>query len=251
MQELIELIQSGDLTNNGILQRLTTLHNTNCEEMDEAISQIEQLEAQATLNQIATLELKSKLTATEEAINAKNIAIKIIEQKGLEAVAYAQDFQNKLTVAESQLKLMNQHKADLKKLKPRIKRLASANEAHQKYRKAAIPKLRATEDRLALMHRENAKLRLTGHKKVGKYSFTIFPVKVNTEHKDRKVGLVVYNQEGAMKVLTRNSLDGGITQPKSHNFKFNIEEDTWINSFFDVADAHDNRFDDAVLQLVK
>ena len=111
--------------------------------------------------------------------------------------------------------------------------------------------LKETKDRLALMCRENAKLRMTGHKSVGKYNFTIFPVKVHAKDTgERKVGLCVYNNDGTMKVLTRNT-NGEIEQPKSHNFRFNVEENEFMNNFFDVSEAHDNRFDDAVLQLVK
>lgn len=251
MQELIEMIQSGDLTNNQILQRITKIHNTNCEEMDEAISQIEQLEAQATLNKVTILELHQKLNAAQGKIKVQTNSITVIEKNALEAVNYAQDFQNKLNLADIKLAQLNQYKAEAKKLKPRIKRLSEANAAHQKGRPILKAKAKNLQTRLDKMYLENAKLRMTGHKKVGKYSFTIFPVRVNTEHAQNRVGLVVYNEEGAMKVLTRSALSGEIIQPKSHNFKFKEEETTWINDFFNIADAHEHRFADPVLQFVK
>jgi hypothetical protein len=251
MQELIELIQSGDLTNNQVLQRVTEIHNTNVEETDAMFDRIEELESTETINRLVTLELKAKLVESEKLSEARKQAIPVIEEQALISVAYAQDLENKLMVKAKQLKDFNLLKGDAKKLKPRIQRLSEANKAHQKYRKIIKPQMKELNIKYDQMCRENAKLRMTGHKAVGKYNFTIFPVKVASKTTtERRVGLCVYNSDGTMKVLTRD-IEGNIEQPKSHTFRFNQEESTWINHFFDVTEAHDNRFDDAVLRLVK
>ncbi len=223
MQTLINSIQSGNLTTNQILEQLTTLHNNNCDEVDAYIDRIKALELKET-NLINHL---SKMTVN------RNL------------------FQNKLTVADAQLKFLNQYKAENKKLKPRAIRLRESNAQYLLRNETLQKTLKTTELTVLALERENAKLRITGHKTVGKYEFTIFPVKVSTNETNiRKVALCIYTAEGCMKILTRG-INGDILQPKSHNFKFNQEELKFMNDFFDVAEAHNNRFDDAVLRLVK
>jgi hypothetical protein len=250
MEELIELIQSGDLTNNQILTRVTTLHNQNCDEVNDLLDKIEALEAQATLNQLATLELKDKLNNAVAKCAKQAKSIEIIEREGKKAVAHAKEFQNRMVIAEAKVKVLEKEMVEFKRQKLRIKRLTAANQSHQKGRTVIKKNMRKIKDELEEMCRENAKLRITGHKHVGKYGFSIYPVKVSAGTAERQIGLIAQHEAGAMKVITRHPETGVLNQPPSHTFKFNKVEAEWINSFFDVCDANDHRYTSEILRLV-
>lgn len=250
MQELINLIQSGDLTNNQILQRITTIHDQNCDETDEAIECISALEAKDTLNQIVILELKSKLEQEQNKLIAQTKELEKGLAKETEMAQLAQKFQNKLAITQLEVQTFKQMKADNKKLKPQVKRLKQANTnaakrniKHMQEKKA----FRLQRDRALL---ECAKITMTGFKKVGKYTFSLFPVKVVTEDGGAKIGLSVANDNGCLKVLTRTDT-GEVIQPKSHNFKFNQTECGYIDEVFDLIEKGNHVFTNELLRFVK
>jgi myosin heavy subunit len=249
-QELINSILAGELSPTQIAQRVAQLHDKNVEETDAMMDRIEALEEVEALQQSTIKDIKERFSKAVQKCGEQDFRIKVLEKEGKKAIAQAKAYMNDLTIVNAKLKLTETDQKEVKRLKTRMKRLTAANQSHQKGRKVIKQRIADLKEQLSLMQRENAKLRMTGHKQVGKYNFTIFPVKVDTEVGDRKVGLAVYNNEGAMKVLTRSSVDGEIVQPKSHHFRFDKDTSEWIHNFFDVADAHEHKFTDPLLRLV-
>lgn len=250
MHELIELIQSGDINNNQILHRVATAHNQNCDELDEAMNQIEALEGKDTLNQLVILELKEKLTKAVDKCALLRKEADVNKSKAVEMAHLAQDFQNKLAVKQLQVSEIKQVKAEMKKLRPQVKRLKKANTNATKRNIRHLQEkkdLKLARDKALL---ECAKLTMTGYKKVGKYVFSIFPVKVVTEEAEGRIGLMVKDNQGCMKVLTRTNT-GELVQPKSHHFRFNQEEADYIDQVFTLIEKGNHVFTNELLKFVK
>ena len=235
MQDIINKIFSGEFSQNALVDALVDYNDKTNAEYDEACDVVER-------NQQAIQLLEAKARQRED-------NIKTIETEGLKAVAYARTLESdniRLKAVNKEVKAL---KADNKKLKEQTKRQAEAN-------KKAVARADSLTKQYVLLNKEIssqksniARLRLTGQKNIGRYSFTIFPSKISGDGRDeKKVVLLASDNQGCMKCVTID--DGLVAQPKSHNFKFNEEQEEFIRNFDSIAATDGYQFTDRVLSLI-
>ena len=260
INKLIEGIQSGDLNNNQILTMLVKFndsvvdeYNTVVDEYDTALAQIAELEAADTLAKLSLAALTSQvkeltqdnatltgytasLSSTLKKVNAHNATLK-------SDLIRLQANSRSITQLENENKGLKANKAKhLKKKKAQEIAIATLTNEARVYRQ-----------QIAKKDSDIARLRLTGNKVIGKYSFCIFPSLITTHdggHSAKKVALAVFNEEGCFKIIRTAYDDGAIIQPRSHNFKFNAEQTSFIEDFCKIAKADGQQFTNRVLQLV-
>jgi len=238
MQNIIDKIQSGELSQVQLIDRLVTYHSTPLNEYDEACDVVEN-------NQLEIKKLEAKASA-------RDLDIKAIAKEGLNAVKYAKTLESeniRLKADSKEIKQLRNDNKSLKKLK--VKHAESSKK--QIARIESLTKdCREYREQIAVNKSDIARLRLTGFKEMGKYNFTIFPSKTNISESgqvEKQVNLVIMDKAGNMKILGVNK-DGIITQPRSHNFKLEDEHIDFITSFDRIAKADKYQFTDRVLQMV-
>jgi len=238
MQNIINKIQSGELSQVQLIDRLVTYHSTTLNEYDEACDVVEN-------NQEEIKKLEADKTRLEH-------NIKLIADQGLKAVAYTAKLESeniRLKADSKEIKQLRNDNKSLKKLK--VKHAESSKK--QMARIESLTKdCRDYRKEIAINKSDIARLRLTGFKEIGKYNFTIFPSKTNITEGgkiEKQVNLVIMDKAGNMKILGVNQ-EGVVTQPRSHNFKLEDEHVDFITSFDRIARDDGYQFTDRVLKLV-
>ena len=238
MQNIINKIQSGELSQVQLIDELVTYHSATLNEYDEACDVVENNQG----------EIK-KLEADKARLERN---IKLIADEGLKAVAYTATLESeniRLKADSKEIKQLRNDNKSLKKLK--VKHAESSKK--QMARIESLTKdCRDYRKEVAINKSDIARLRLTGFKEMGKYNFTIFPSKTNITEGgkiEKQVNLVIMDKSGNMKILGVNK-DGIVTQPRSHNFKLEDEHVDFITSFDRIARDDGYQFTDRVLKLV-
>ena len=238
MQGIIDNILSGELSQKQIIDELVLFNDVTINEYNEACDINES-------NQLKINKLEADARQRETNINT-------IEVNALKAVDYAKSL-------ESANILLKADSKDVKQLRNENKSLKKLKANHAESSKKHITRIESlTKDckdyraQIVVKNSDIARLRLTGFKTIGKYSFTIFPSKTDIAENgkiEKQVNLVIMDQNGNLKIIGVNK-QGEVTQPRSHNFKLEDEHIDFITSFDRVARADNFQFTDRVLQLV-
>lgn len=238
MQNIINGVQSGEWSQKQLVGELIKFNDRTIEEYDGACDQVDLRDAE-----IEALKKELKLKDKQLA-DAESAAVKILEQgKTMKA-------DNILMKAQ-----LKDYPAQLRENKRLEKKAARLQESSQKYQKRSESLTKDCRDYRATIARkdsEMARLRLTGHKQIGNYSFHLFPSKVVVEEKGKaaeRVNLMAMDGAGAMKIIGVNS-EGEINQPESHNFCFDDEQSNFIRGFALVAEQDGWQFTDRVLSMI-
>ena len=238
MQKIIDKIQAGELSQIQLISELVQYNEKTISEYDEACDVVEN-------NQTKIEEMEAE---------QKRIVkyAEVIKNQGLVAVDYAKSLESKNIILSAENKEIKQLRNDNKSLKKLKAKHAETSKKQITRIDSLTSDCRDYRAQIAVNKSDIARLRLTGMKTIGDYSFTIFPSKTKIADKgviETQVNLVVMDNKGNMKVIGVNS-DGIVTQPKSHNFKFNDEHINFITSFDRVARSDKYQFTDRVLQMV-
>lgn len=235
MQNIIDKIQTGDMTDNQLLAMLTAYHEKACDEYDEACTVVEN-------NQLEINKLEANARQREE-------NIKTIEKNALKAVDYARTLESDNSRLKAGSKELKGLRADNKKLKAQTKRQAEANKKAIGRAESLTKQWVDQCKQVSSLKSDVARLRLTGQKDMGKYSFSIFPSKISGDGSNKKiVCLMAHDRKGCMKAVTIE--DGEVVQPRSHTFKFDEEQEGFIHDFTRIAEEDGHQFTDRVLSLV-
>jgi len=238
MQKIIDKILSGDLSQKNLIEELIKFNDESINEYNEACD----------VNDANQL----KINKLEADARQREANIVTIEKNALIAVDYAKSLES----ANISLKADNK---DIKQLRNENKSLKKLKANHAQSSKKQLARIESlTKDckdyreQIAVNKSDIARLRLTGMKTIGKYSFTIFPSKteiVENGKAEKQVNLVIMDSNGNLKIIGVNK-QGEIAQPRSHNFKLEDEHIDFITSFDRVAKADKYQFTSRVLQLV-
>ncbi len=234
MQNIIDKILSGELSQKQLIQELVEYNDTTIAEYDEAVTVVEN-------NQMAITKLEADARQRESDINT-------IEKNALVAVEYAKSLESKNIILERNSKELKSLKADNKKLKAQTKRQAEANKKAIARAESLTSDCKEYRKQIARNKSDIARLRLTGAKAVGNITFTIFPSKVSSDDGVERVVLMAHDNKGCMKMVTVE--DGEVKQAKSTNFKFSNTQEDFITGFDDVAKEDGYQFTDQVLRMV-
>ncbi len=238
MQNIIEKIQSGELSQKQLIAELVAYENNTVDEYNAVVDIAEQHQAQ--------------ITALEKAAAAREEDIKVIANEGLKAVSYSKTLESenlRLKADNKDIKLLRNENKALKKLK--AKHIETAKKQQVRI-DSLLKDCRDYRNEIKHNRSDIARLRLTGWKSMGKYAFTIFPSRTNVEDAgstEKQVNLVIMDKIGNMKILGVNK-DGIVTQPRSHNFKLEDEHIDFVTGFDRIAREDGYTFSDRVLQLV-
>ena len=238
MQNIINKIQSGELSQIQLINELVKYNDQTINEYEDACTVVDNNQ-----EQIKKLEADAKL---------KSSYADKIKSEALKAVDYAKALESKNIILSAENK-------EVKQLRNENKSFRKLKAKHIETSKKQIVIIEALKKdcrdyraEITTKKSDIARLRLTGMKTIGEYSFTIFPspTKIAENGKiEKQVNLVAMDKKGNMKVIGVNS-EGVVTQPKSHNFKFKDEHVDYITSFDRVARADKYQYTDRVLQLV-
>jgi len=238
MQNIINKIQSGELSQVQLIDRLVTYHSTTLNEYDEACDVVENNQEEIKLlrsqiKQLETENTKIKVDALEKAKHALSVGSEILRLKS----------DNKILKRSE-----NENKA-LKKLK--AKHIENAKQAKIK-NDSLIRDCKDYRGQIAKQRSDIARLRLTGCKDVDNYSFTLFPSKIKVGENgktDQRINLVVMDNVGNMKIVGVND-SGEVAIPACNDFKLNDAQTDFITSFDRIAKADKYQFTDRVLSMV-
>jgi molybdopterin/thiamine biosynthesis adenylyltransferase len=235
MQNLINKIQDGELSQKQLITELVKFNEQTIEEYEAACDVVDN-------NQVEISNLKKQAVTRE-----KNI--QTLKDEVLKAVSFAKKFESENIIFKAENKEIKQLRSENKSLK-NSKAKAIDRSKNQITRIESLTKdCREYRAKIAVKNSDIARLRLTGAKVIGGYSFTIFPSKVSGgDDKGEKVVLLAHNGTGAFKAVTFD--DGEVAQPKSHTFKFNDEQESFIESFDRIAKADKYQFTDRVLAMI-
>lgn len=234
MQTIINKILAGELNQKQLVEALVDYNDKTIAEYDEACDVVDNNQLQIN---------KLEATARQREDN-----IKTIEKNALVAVDYARKLESdnaRLMAGNKELKAL---KAENKKLKAQTKRQAEANKKAITRNESLTKEYKRLNKEVAVHKSDIARLRLTGHKEIGKYAFSIFPCKISDESNIKKVVLIASDKSGNMKCVTVDN--GEVVQPRSHNFKFDAEQESFIRDFDSIAEADGYQFTDRVLSLI-
>lgn len=253
MESILNAIQAGTISTADLLVRLNDFNNESVDEFNELSEAYEANEEQCT--QLAALlqETGDKLAMALDKCTSQARSIGQLETLGMQAAALANTKEAEAIAANGKAK--------------QFKLYENENKAYKKNKAAQIKKATEREKRIVSLTADNrtlrtalqtaksdvARLRLTGSKKVGKYTFTLFPSKVKCTEggkETKQVALVIHDSKGCMKIITQSNESGEILQPKSHNFKLDGEVADYINDFMRVAKAANWQFTDEVLTAI-
>ena len=235
MQNIIDKILSGELSQKQLIEELVAFNESTVNEYNEACEVVEN-------NQMAI----NKLEATGR---QREDNIKTIEKNALLAVDYARTLESDNAILKQSNKEAKALKAENKKLKAQTKRQAESNKKATARGESLTKQFVALNKEISVLKSDRARLRLTGHKEIGKYAFSIFPTKVHPGVSDeRKIVLLAHDTNGCFKSVTFEN--GEVHQARSHAFKFNQEQKDFIEGFDAVAKADKYQFTDRVLSLV-
>ncbi|MDB4261431.1 hypothetical protein N9878_01050 [bacterium] len=235
MQDIINKILSGELSQKQLIQELVEHNEQTATEYDEAVTVVEN-------NQLEINKLEATARKRED-------NIKTIEKNALVAVDYARSLESKNIILQQGNKELKALKADNKKLKAQTKRQAEANKKAISRAESLTNDCKEYRKDIAQNKSDIARLRLTGAKAVGNVTFHIFPSKVSGgDNNEKRIALMAHDNKGAMKCVTVE--DGEVVQAKSTNFRFSKEQEAFITGFDSVAKEDDYKFTDRVLSLV-
>jgi hypothetical protein len=235
MQSIINKILSGELSQKDLISELVTFNDDTLNEYDAACDVVEN-------NQKAITKLEADARQREG-------NIKTIEKNALLAVDYARTLESDNTILKQNNKEAKALKAENKKLKAQTKRQAESNKKATARGESLTKQFVSLNKEISVLKSDRARLRLTGHKEIGKYAFSVFPTKVHPGVSDeRKIVLLAHDTKGCFKSVTCEN--GEIHQARSHAFKFNKEQKDFIEGFDAVAKADKYQFTDRVLSLV-
>ena len=234
MQDIIDKILEGELSQKQLIEELVNYNDTTIAEYDEAVTVVEN-------NQIAINKLEADARQRED-------NIKTIEKNALVAVDYARTLESDNIRLKSANKEQKSLKAENKKLKAQTKRQAEANKKAISRAESLTNDCKEYRKQIARNKSDIARLRLTGARAVGNVTFSIFPSKVSSDDGVERVVLMAHDNKGAMKMVTVE--DGEVKQAKSINFKFSKAQEEFITSFDSVAKEDNYQFTDRVLSMV-
>lgn len=217
MQNIINLIESGDITNNDLLTKLIEYENEQVNDYNKLIDKNHEL--QQSVDDIQhTLEMQHEalllqdenekiLRANEKDFEAANksltAGIKALEDKAMQAIAIAKERKTAAETAEHQLKVARK---EIKAFKEQVKR----NKAAMSVRDAKLAKL----EKQATEHRKSAKTmgELVQIASIENEQLLMFPTRQIVNGKRQSV-LLYTNGSGCY--LTAHLVDG---QPAFSNF---------------------------------
>ena len=238
MQIILEKIQDGTWNRQQLLEALVAYHDKSVDEYDLACDQIDIRDEEINQLTLMTTDLKKVLGLSEENRMLAVGAAKELQAQNIIVDGQLQDYKATQDVNKTQYKKIGALSKSNATLITRNDKLVKDNRlARQEVSEAAS---------------DLARMRMTGHKSIGNYSFHLFPSKVKNEADggkiEERVHLVAMTKNGCMKLIGCENEQ--ILQPNSHTFKFNEEQTKFIRAFDFIAQQDGWQFSDRLLRMI-